>query len=87
MDFDDIIVETRDHICTVTMNRPEKLNAFRTQTNFEMKDALDAIDKDGDIHCVILTGAGRSFSSGHDTSEPQPDGEAWLSRHSPRTHP
>ena len=83
MDFDDIIVETRDHICTVTMNRPEKLNAFRTQTNFEMKDALDAIDKDGDIHCVILTGAGRSFSSGHDTSEPQPDGEAWLSRHSP----
>ena len=48
-----------------------------------MKDALDAIDKNGDIHCVILTGAGRSFSSGHDTSEPQPDGEAWLSRHSP----
>ena len=33
MDFDDIIVETRDHICTVTMNRPEKLNAFRAQTN------------------------------------------------------
>ena len=32
MDFDDIIVETRDHIAVVTMNRPEKLNAFRAQT-------------------------------------------------------
>ena len=78
MDFDDIIVETRDHIAVVTMNRPEKLNAFRAQTAFEMKDALDAIDADDDVRCVILPGAGRSFSSGHDTSEPQPDGATWL---------
>ena len=47
MDFDDIIVETRDHICTITFNRPEKLNAFRAQTTVEMRDALDAVDADG----------------------------------------
>ena len=56
MSFEDIIVEKRDHITTLTINRPEKLNAFRHETNREVLRALDEIENDDDTHVVILTG-------------------------------
>ena len=71
MPFEDIIVEKRDHIATVTFNRPEKRNAFRVQTNLEFLEALDNIHNDEDVYAVILTGAGHSFSTGHDLNEQQ----------------
>ena len=83
MAYTDILVEKTGTIAVLTMNRPKKLNALRTQTGLEMKDALENIDRDEGIHCVILTGAGGNFSSGHDTQEPSPDASVWLSRHSP----
>ena len=80
MPFEDIIVEKRDHIATVTFNRPEKRNAFRVQTNIELLEALEDIHNDEDVHAVILTGAGHSFSTGHDLSEPPQDAHQRLSR-------
>ena len=71
MPFEDIIVEKRDHIATVTFNRPEKRNAFRVQTNLELLEALDDIHNDEDVYAVILTGAGQAFSTGHDLKEQQ----------------
>ena len=82
MPFEDIIVEKRDHIATVTFNRPEKRNAFRLQTNIELLEALDDIHNDEDVYAVILTGAGQAFSTGHDLSDPPQDSRAWLSRKS-----
>ena len=80
MPFEDIIVEKRDHIATVTFNRPAKRNAFRAQTNFELLEALDEVHNDEDVHAVILTGAGHSFSTGHDLSEGPEDPSYRLSR-------
>lgn len=83
MTYADILVETRENVAVLTMNRPKKLNAVRTQTALEMKAALEEIDRDEKIFCVILTGAGSSFSTGHDTGEPPGDDHTWLSRRSP----
>ena len=80
MPFEDIIVEKRDHIATVTFNRPEKRNAFRVQTNVELVEALDDIHNDEDVYAVILTGAGQAFSTGHDLNERQEDPAYRLSR-------
>ena len=80
MPFEDIIVEKRDHIATLTFNRPAKRNAFRAQTNVEILEALEDIHNDEDIHAVILTGAGHSFSTGHDLSEGPEDPRYRLSR-------
>ena len=80
MPFEDLIVEKRDHIATVTFNRPEKRNAFRAQTNIEMLEALEEIHNDEDVHAVILTGAGQAFSTGHDLNERQTDPNYRLSR-------
>ena len=66
----DLILEKKDHIATITVNRPEKLGAFRDHTNFEMLEALDDIENDDSIHAVIFTGQGRGFCTGHDMSEP-----------------
>jgi enoyl-CoA hydratase/carnithine racemase len=70
MPFQDILVEKRDHVALITFNRPEKLNAFRAQTNLELLEALDEIEKDDDVHSVVLTGTGGGFCTGHDMSDP-----------------
>jgi len=51
---------------TVTLNRPDRLNAFTTQMMFDWLDVLDAIDADDDVRAVIVTGAGRGFCAGAD---------------------
>jgi dihydroxynaphthoic acid synthetase len=64
---EDLLVETRYNRMIVTINRPEVLNALRTQTYEELHAAIDAATKDDTIGVVVLTGAGdRAFSSGGD---------------------
>lgn len=53
-------------VLTVTLNRPDCLNAFNDPMSFELQDALKQAEKDGKVRCVILTGAGRGFSAGQD---------------------
>jgi enoyl-CoA hydratase len=55
-----------DGVATLTLNRPEKLNALNPATFHELRDHLDAIAGDAAVRCVVLTGAGRSFCAGND---------------------
>jgi enoyl-CoA hydratase/carnithine racemase len=61
-----ISVETSDGILTITLNRPERLNAWTAQMGMEMRAALDRADADDDVRAVIVTGAGRGFCAGAD---------------------
>jgi enoyl-CoA hydratase/carnithine racemase len=55
-------------VATLTLNRPEKLNAITPALMVALREHLDQIARDESVRCVILTGAGRSFCSGHDLS-------------------
>jgi enoyl-CoA hydratase/carnithine racemase len=68
MPFQDITYEVAEGIATLTLNRPEKLNAVRTRTLDDIIAALDAADVDDAVRAVIVTGAGRAFCAGADLS-------------------
>ena len=57
-----------DGIATVTLNRPEKMNAFTTQMRDELVAVFDETDADDAVRVVIITGAGRAFCAGADLS-------------------
>ena len=74
-----VLVETRPGYICVTLNRPEKLNAFNPALHAGFVAALDAIDADPDCRAVLLTGAGRAFCAGQELGAevlPSPDGTA-----------
>ncbi|WP_280487461.1 crotonase/enoyl-CoA hydratase family protein [Nocardia farcinica] len=60
------LVEKRDHVLIVTMNRPEARNALSGEMMAIMKDAWDQVDNDPDIRAAILTGSGGAFCAGAD---------------------
>jgi enoyl-CoA hydratase/carnithine racemase len=66
VDYTEITYEVEDRIATLTLNRPEKLNAFTTTMMREIIDAFDHSDADDDVRVVIVTGAGRGFCAGAD---------------------
>ncbi|MBX3493552.1 MAG: crotonase/enoyl-CoA hydratase family protein [Parvibaculum sp.] len=68
MAYETIKYEVADNILTLTLNRPDKLNAFTGQMMFEMIDAFDKSDADDNIRAVIVTGEGRAFCAGADLS-------------------
>lgn len=65
---DDLVLrsDTPQGITTLTLNKPDKLNALDPVMFMAFRDHLDAIAKDRSVGCVIVTGAGRSFCAGHD---------------------
>jgi 2-(1,2-epoxy-1,2-dihydrophenyl)acetyl-CoA isomerase len=69
MDYQTIILEKADHVATLTLNRPERLNAFTAQLGSELGNALKEVDQDEDVRVVIITGAGRGFCAGEDVKE------------------
>ncbi len=68
MDYETILYDLEDNILTITLNRPERLNAFNGQMNTEIIHALDAADADDEVRAIIFTGAGRGFCAGADLS-------------------
>jgi enoyl-CoA hydratase/carnithine racemase len=66
MDFEQITTEAADGVLTITLNRPERLNAWTAQMGAEMRRAFDLADADDDVRAVIVTGAGRGFCAGAD---------------------
>jgi 2-(1,2-epoxy-1,2-dihydrophenyl)acetyl-CoA isomerase len=71
-----LLVETRDGVATLTLNRPDKLNAFNRQLSSELVAALASAAKDDSVRAIILTGAGRAFCAGQDLAEAIPSGDA-----------
>lgn len=63
---DQLIFEIRNHIGFITLNRPEKLNAFTTEMLHAWADALRECDRNDDVRVIVLTGSGRGFCSGGD---------------------
>ena len=61
-----VLVEARDGVLEVTINRPEAKNAMTKEAAEAIAAAMDRLDADGDLRCAILTGAGGSFCSGMD---------------------
>ncbi len=68
MDFETILYEVEDNILTITLNRPEMLNAFNGAMMRDIMAAFDSADADDDVHAIIITGAGRGFCAGQDLS-------------------
>jgi enoyl-CoA hydratase/carnithine racemase len=68
MTYSQILFETSGQVATITLNRPERLNAFTYILAAEMVDALKKVDADDNLKVSILTGAGRGFCAGMDLS-------------------
>ena len=66
--FSQINYVVSEHVATITLNRPEKLNAFTNTMLHELIAAFDLSDADDDVRAVIVTGAGRAFCAGADLS-------------------
>ena len=66
--YETLILDVEDGIATMTLNRPDRLNAFNTQRMQDMIAAFDETDANDDVRAVIVTGAGRAFCAGADLS-------------------
>ena len=61
-----ILYDVDDHVATITLNRPEKMNAWNGTMAEELSDALQAANTDDNVRAVVLTGSGRAFCAGAD---------------------
>lgn len=68
MTFEAISTELSDHVFTITLNRPDKLNAYNLAMQQELIAAFDEADANDEVRAVIVTGAGRAFCAGADLS-------------------
>ena len=66
MSYETILYEKQSGVATITLNRPQALNAFTSQMNSEFMSALRDAEKDGEIRSIVITGAGRAFCAGQD---------------------
>ena len=68
MDYEQIAYEVEGPVLTITLDRPEQMNAFTPQMMVELIDAFEQADKDDDVRAIIVTGRGRAFCAGADLS-------------------
>src|ERR1700730_3241744 len=74
MKYEHILVERKDGVGIVTLNRPEKLNAMNRKLSSELCDAVKELEAEDAIGCIVITGAGtRAFSAGGDIHEQRED--------------
>ncbi|MBV4545871.1 enoyl-CoA hydratase [Pseudomonas triticicola] len=69
MTYETILLETRDRVGLITLNRPQALNALNAQLVSEVNHALDTLEADAHIGCVVLTGSKKAFAAGADIKE------------------
>jgi enoyl-CoA hydratase/carnithine racemase len=84
MTYGPILVEISDRIATVTLNRPERLNAFTREMGAGIGEAFADLDQNDDVRVIVVTGAGRAFCAGQDLSG---GGGTFDRRHRPREEP
>jgi len=66
MTYQHLLLERRDHVATITLNRPEAYNALDLELGRELFHASLEVDEDADVRCVVITGAGKAFCAGGD---------------------
>ncbi|WP_070119401.1 enoyl-CoA hydratase-related protein [Bacillus marinisedimentorum] len=67
--YETIRYELKGHVAEITLNRPDKLNAFTAQMNKEVTAAVKKASRDQGVRCLVITGAGRAFCAGQDLAE------------------
>ncbi len=75
MAYTDLTLDIQDHVATVTLNRPEKLNALSRGLQKDILDVCHELKHDDAVRAIVFTGAGRGFCSGADLSGPRPEGQ------------
>ena len=68
-EYEDILVDIADDVCTITLNRPHRLNAWTGRMSAELYDAIDDANKNPSVGAIVLTGAGRGFCAGADIKD------------------
>lgn len=84
--FETVLYEVRNQVAYITLNRPDKLNAFTEQLNKEIQSAIKNASRDKNVRAIVITGAGRAFCSGEDlsgVSEGMDHGEVLRKRYNP----
>ncbi|WP_110972630.1 MULTISPECIES: enoyl-CoA hydratase [Pseudomonas] len=69
MTFETILLEIRGKVGLITLNRPQALNALNRQIIGELNQALDSLEADANIGCIVLTGSAKAFAAGADIKE------------------
>ena len=69
MTYETILIEVQGKVGLITLNRPNALNALNAQLINELNHALDALDTDRNIGCIVLTGSSKAFAAGADIKE------------------
>ena len=69
MAYETIIVDTTDHVCLITLNRPDALNALNSQLLGELVTALREADASDKVRCIVITGSDKAFAAGADITE------------------
>ncbi|MDQ1424180.1 MAG: hypothetical protein QOD72_1678 [Acidimicrobiaceae bacterium] len=88
MEYEQILAERRDDVVVLTLNRPDRLNAWTPRMSAELVDAISKANDDNDVGAVVVTGAGRGFCAGADIGgqfAAKLDGEAANDAPSPET--
>jgi enoyl-CoA hydratase/carnithine racemase len=68
-DYEDIVLDITDPVAVITLNRPDRLNAFRTKTMHELRSAVEQAADDERVVGIVITGAGRGFCVGLDSAD------------------
>jgi enoyl-CoA hydratase/carnithine racemase len=84
--FEQIDFDVHDHIATITLNRPDRMNAVTDLMVGEITSAFDRVDADDDIRVVVVTGAGRAFCAGADLQKEGADGGGAFEFANPQEH-
>lgn len=61
-----LLTEVKNGVGIITLNRPDKLNAFNDELTFQLQDALKGMERNKDVRALVITGSGRGFSAGQD---------------------
>src|SRR4029077_8552301 len=76
--YETILFEKENGVATITLNRPQALNAFIPQMNKEVLEALKNGERDDAVRCLVITGAGRAFCAGQDLKGRTPEQKGSL---------
>lgn len=69
MSEEPILMEIKDRVCWITLNRPDKLNSLTAEMLDRLSEILEEAEEDGDVRCIVIRGGGRAFCAGADVDE------------------